>query len=196
MAFAEDSKVLTSWTIKTEIDGGTLHEHPISSLKGINSSNMMQNITNGPFMILVVALLLFVCCCGMCFGARCCASRGSNNKQIAALLEELDRRKKEKDRGKYSHVGMNGHDEYSDEDEDDYDISNSRKMTHEVRFSSNGRANGLYTDDGDLELAGMDGKHKNEESGDEGVHDHSLEELEGMDGGVMNAVSGLKAEIS
>ena len=199
MAFAEDSKVLTSWTIKTEIDGGALHEHPISSLRGINSSNMMQYIANGPFMILVVALLFFVCCCGMCFGARCCASRGSNNKQIAALLQELDRRKKEKDRGKYSHVGMNGHasdDEYSDEEEDRCYSSKSRRMTNEVRFGSNGRANGTYTDDGDLELAGMDGKHKNEESEDEEEHDHSLEELEGMDGGTMNAVSGLKAEIS
>merc|ERR1719287_416941 len=121
-------------------------------------------------MILVVALLFFVCCCGMCFGARCCASQRSNNKQIAALLEELDRRKKEKDRGKYSHVGMNGHasdDEYSDEEEDRCYSSKSRRSTNEVRFSSNGRANGTYTDDGDLELAGMDGKHKNKESEDE-----------------------------
>ena len=75
-------------------------------------------------------------------------------------------------------------------------IPNSRKMTHEVRFSSNGRANGVHTDDGDLELTGMDGKHKNEELEDEEVHDHSLEELEGMDGGTLNAVSGLKTEIS
>ena len=94
---------------------------------------------------------------------------------------------------------MNGHasdDEYSDEEEDRYYSSKSRRITNEVRFSSNGRANGTYTDDGDLELAGMDGKHKNEESEDEEEHDHSLEELEGMDGGTMNAVSGLKAEIS
>lgn len=198
MAFAEDSKVLTSWTIKTEIDGGTLHEHPISSLKGMNGTSIVQYITNGPFLILVVGLLFFVCCCGMCFGARCCAGRGHNNKQIAALLDELERRKKEKSRGKYSQVGLNGHasdDEYPDYEEDDYSFSDS-KMTHEVRFSPHNKANGNH--DGDVELAGMNGNHEEDQSEEEEGEelDHSLEELEGMDGGAMNIVSGLKAEIS
>lgn len=159
-----------------QTDGGTVHDHPISSLKGIRSGNIMAYITNVPFMTLVLGLLFIVCCCGVCCGARCCARRGYENKQIAALLDELDKRKTEKARGKYAQVGLNGNAlyEYSDDDSED-----------EIQFSGNGYRDEDGSHDGDLELAEMP-------NGDD---QHDVEELEAMDNGGPG-LNGLKSELS
>lgn len=142
----EQSKVISSWTIKSEIDGGTLHDHPVPALRGIKKGTFIAYLSNVPFMIVVLSLCLFVCCCGCSCGSRW-AVRSRESKQLSHLLRIVEMRREEQEKGEYAQVGANcnGFSEGFDDSEDE----------QEMDFAQDGefRDEPLDAEGGDLELA-------------------------------------------
>ena len=115
--FHVESKVLTSWTIKTEVDLFSENAPLRIFTKDSLTSNWKTFTT-------VAAFLFAICYCGV-FCGTCCTRRRMRKVEKALessmkLVENLKRnnRNNEKEKGKYSKVSLDGDDlELGDEDE-------------------------------------------------------------------------------
>ncbi len=99
----DKSEVLSSWTIKTEVN--SLFDG------GFEQFNTKDNLG---IEIAFFILLLFVCCCGSCFGSYCASRRYRLIDAKNALLERAEQARKEKERGQYATVGGGGGGEIDD----------------------------------------------------------------------------------
>jgi len=117
-SYQDNSKFLSSWTVKTEIGGGTFHDHSgdFPTQRGFNKDYVMYYMkTNAQILLVVFAALLCVCCAGTCCGRTC--ARRRYEAHAASLMEKLASRADERRRGQYAKVGE-GDDGDSDGDDE------------------------------------------------------------------------------
>ena len=114
-SYKDSSKFLSSWTIKTEIGGGIIHNHAVANVRDIDKDTILYYTSNAPLMAIILSIVLCLCSFGCCWGRSC--ARRRYEMHATSLMEKLAARSERKQRGRYSQVGVLGNDEENGDEE-------------------------------------------------------------------------------
>lgn len=97
---SDESTVVTSWTIKTEVSN--LLEDALSTVSSYTGKDIKINMN----MLIGVAILMIAmfCCCGACFGSFCAKRRYQLEQAKNAIVQRMEEKREEKERGEYAQV--------------------------------------------------------------------------------------------
>mmetsp|Transcript_67852 Transcript_67852/g.100558 ORF Transcript_67852/g.100558 Transcript_67852/m.100558 type:complete len:848 (+) Transcript_67852:1612-4155(+) len=136
---ARESQVITSWTIKTDVGGGKVHDHSWDSnfRKFFDKDNILNYVTNIPLMTMALALSLILCAIGLCCGCSCGRrKRSGRNQERVALIAEKKKGKK----GKYAKISSTG----------SFDEGEELGLESSSEYKDN-----IDSSEGDVEMMGM-----------------------------------------